>query len=45
MESATFYRRFEAGELGDAMDFFEWASLYELRQDIIKKIQRLEMAS
>ena len=23
MESATFYRRFEAGELGDAMDFFE----------------------
>jgi hypothetical protein len=30
MEPATFYRRFEAGELGDAMDFFEWAGLYEL---------------
>ena len=45
MESATFYRRFEAGELGDTMDFFEWAGLYELRQDIIGKIQRLEMAS
>jgi hypothetical protein len=30
MESATFYRRFEDGELGDAMDFFEWAGLYEL---------------
>jgi hypothetical protein len=45
MESATFYRRFEAGELGDAMDFFEWAGLYELRRDIIEKIQRLEMAS
>jgi hypothetical protein len=42
MESTTFYRRFEAGELGDAMDFFEWAGLYELRQDIIKKIRRLE---
>ena len=45
MESATFYRRFEAGELGDAMDFFEWSGLYELRRDIIEKIQRLEMAS
>ena len=45
MESATFYRRFEAGELGDAMDFFEWVGLYELRRDIIEKIQRLEMAS
>ena len=43
-ESAAFYRRFEAGELGDAMDFFEWAGLYELREDIMKKIQRLEMA-
>ena len=45
MESGAFYRRFEAGELGDAMDFFEWAGLYELREDIMKKIQRLEMAS
>ena len=42
MESATFYRRFEAGELGDGMDFFEWAGLHELRQDIVGKIQRLE---
>jgi hypothetical protein len=44
MESAAFYRRFEAGELGDAMDFFEWAGLYELRQDILEKIRRLERA-
>lgn len=42
MESATFYRRFEAGELGDAIDFFEWAGLYELRQKIIEKIRQLE---
>jgi len=42
MESATFYRRFEAGELGDAMDFFEWAGLYELYLDLGKKIRRLE---
>jgi len=44
MKSATFYRRFEAGELGDAMDFFEWAGLYELRQDLAEKIRRLELA-
>ena len=44
MDSATFYRRFEAGELGDAMDFFEWAGLYELRQDLLEKIRRVETA-
>ena len=44
MDSAAFYRRFEAGELGDAMDFFEWAGLYELRQDILEKIRRVEPA-
>jgi len=44
IESETFYRRFEAGKLGDAMDFFEWAGLYELRQDLLEKIQRLESA-
>jgi len=44
MGSETFYRRFEAGELGDAMDFFEWAGLYELRQDLLGKIRRLESA-
>jgi hypothetical protein len=42
MDSADFYQRFEAGQLGDAMDFFEWAGLYELRLDLLKKIQRLE---
>jgi len=44
MDSATFYQRFEAGELGDAMDFFEWAGLYELGQDLLAKIRRLEQA-
>ena len=42
MDAATFYDRLEAGELGDAMDFFEWAGLCELRQDILKKIRHLE---
>ena len=44
MDSATFYRQFEAGELGDAMDFFEWSGLYELRQDLLDKIGHLERA-
>ena len=42
MDSETFYRRFEAGELGDRMDFFEWAGLCELRQDLLQKIHRIE---
>lgn len=44
MDSATFYRRFQAGELGDAMDFFEWAGVYELREDLLAKIACLEKA-
>ena len=43
MGSAIAYQRFEAGEMGDAMDFFEWAGMYELRQDLLEKIQRLEL--
>ncbi len=42
MDSDTFYKRFEAGKLGDAMDFFEWAGLYELRRDLLEKIKFLE---
>jgi midasin (ATPase involved in ribosome maturation) len=30
MSSETFYHRFRAGELGDAMDFFEWSVFYEM---------------
>lgn len=42
--SETFYQDFQKGHLGDEMDFFEWAGLYELRQDLLQKIQRLELA-
>jgi hypothetical protein len=42
LDSPTFYARFEAGELGDDMDYFEWAGLWELRQRLRQKIQRLE---
>jgi len=44
IKSDLFYSRFEAGEMGDAMDYFEWAGLYELYQDISEKVQRLEQA-
>lgn len=44
MDTATFYYRFEAGELGDAVDFFEWAGMFELRQDLLARIDRLEQA-
>ena len=42
MMSATFYQRFSAGTLGDEMDFFEWAGVFELREYLQEKIQKLE---
>ena len=42
MDSDSFYERFEAGKIGDSMDFFEWAGLYKLLLDLRRKIQRLE---
>ncbi|MCL1464390.1 hypothetical protein [Argonema galeatum] len=44
MDSAVFYQRFEAGELGDDINFFEWSGLYELCQNILEKIHHLELA-
>lgn len=44
MKSPLFYRRFEAGELGDSMDYFEWAGLYELHQEVQRKVERLATA-
>jgi len=42
-DSVTFYQRFQAGQLGDEMDLFEWASLYELELDLLAKIRKLEL--
>jgi hypothetical protein len=42
LDSQTFAQRFETGEMGDAMDYFEWMGIYALRQDLIEKIRRLE---
>lgn len=42
LESSKFYQRFESGEMGDKMDFFEWAGLYEIYQAIQRKVKKLE---
>jgi len=44
MDTRTFQERFEAGELGDSADFFEWDGLYDLHLDLTEKIRRLESA-
>ena len=44
LNSEQFIQQFEAGILGDEMDFFEWFSLCKLRQDILVKIGNLEKA-
>ncbi len=30
MSSDQFYQKFQAGELGDSIDFFEWNTYYEM---------------
>lgn len=44
MDTPTFHERFDAGELGDSADFFEWDGLDELQRDLTEKIRRLESA-
>lgn len=34
MKSDVFHARFEAGELGDALDLIRWANKYEIYQEI-----------
>ena len=41
MSSGQFYRKFEAGELGDDGDFIEWSSLYENILLYKKRIEEL----
>ena len=42
MSSKTFYQRFRAGELGDAMDFFEWSIFYEMWSTAQNQSERIE---
>jgi hypothetical protein len=36
MSSEDFYKRFQAGELEDTMDFFEWNTYYEMTTSSVK---------
>ena len=44
LSSDTFYARFQAGEMGDAMDFVEWASLHQMAERLKQRIGLLEEA-
>lgn len=41
MDSQTFYARFEAGELGDDMDFIEWAAFFNMYQHAQERLAAL----
>jgi hypothetical protein len=41
IESAEFYRRFQAGDTDDRMDYVEWASLFQMAQNLEKRIALL----
>jgi len=39
MDSHTQYQRYEQGELGDAMDFMEWAATTEMVENVNRRLQ------
>jgi hypothetical protein len=39
--STEFYRQFQAGETGDAMDYVEWASLVQMADNLHKRLRLL----
>jgi hypothetical protein len=41
MSSADFFAKFQKGSLGDETDFIEWASLYQMRQNLLAKKEEL----
>jgi IMP dehydrogenase/GMP reductase len=44
MESQAFYKRFEAGELGDDMDYMEWAAFFNMYQHAKERLEALSEA-
>lgn len=45
MESEVFSKRFEVGELGDAMDSIEWAAIIEMLANVNQRLELLEIAN
>ncbi|MDI6736490.1 MAG: hypothetical protein QME42_09940 [bacterium] len=42
MSSNDFYQAFKAGRIGDAIDFVDWASMYQMLNRIIERKRLLE---
>ena len=41
-ESSGFFEEFKEGRAGDAMDFIEWASIYQMRNRLFERKAELE---
>ena len=44
LSSEKFYRHFQMGQIGDDMDFVEWASLVQMVENLKKRLQVLQMS-
>ena len=44
LSSAAFYVQFQAGELGDEADFFEWSAFYQMWLSTQEQLDLLEAA-
>jgi hypothetical protein len=42
MDSETFYRKYQAGETDDRMDFVEWDSLVQMAENLKERLALLE---
>jgi len=42
MTSEDFFRKFNAGELGDSADFFEWSALYQMYLRAFERLNILQ---
>jgi hypothetical protein len=45
MNSSDFYTRYESGEMGDDMDFIEWAATVEMLKNIENRLLLLKLES
>ena len=45
LPSAEFYTRYQRGEMGDEMDFIEWASTIDMLSNVNKRLAILESHS
>ena len=43
LASADFYGRFQAGEIGDDADWFEWSAFYRMWQSAVEQLDSLRL--